>query len=223
MASIYAQMITYDELTEELSNFCLSPLGGFHPIAEDRAPEECQTLILIGPKGPEFWAIFQKSLEYNDCEPDPLDRWSMRVFDGLATQLDATALLPFGGSPYLPFYSWALKTGRIYVSPIKFLVHDQSGLFLSFRGALAFKEHISLPAPSGHSPCIDCPSPCMTACPVNAFDVESYNITACKSHVRSTDHKHCRAQGCAARRSCPISQSFGRVPAQSEFHMKAFL
>ena len=29
MASIYPQMITYDELTE-VSNFCLSPLGGFH-------------------------------------------------------------------------------------------------------------------------------------------------------------------------------------------------
>ena len=61
MASIYAQMITYDELTEELSNLFLSPLGGFHPIVEDNAPEECKTLILIGPKEPEFWAIFQKS------------------------------------------------------------------------------------------------------------------------------------------------------------------
>ena len=108
-------MITYDELTEELSNFCLSPLGGFHPISEDNAPEECKTLIFVGPKEPEFWAIFQKSSEYNDCEPDPLDRWSVRVFESIATQLNATALLPFGDPPYLPFYSWALKTGRIFV------------------------------------------------------------------------------------------------------------
>lgn len=216
-------MITFDELTEELSNLCLSPLGGFHPITEDNAPEGCRTMILIGPKEPEFWGIFQKSCEYNDCKPDPLDRWSVRVFESIATQLHATALLPFGDPPYLPFYSWALRTGRIHVSPIKFLVHDQSGLFLSFRGALAFKEHISLPAHSGHSPCIDCPSPCMTACPVDAFDIESYNIIACKSHVMSIDQKQCRTQGCAARRSCPISQSFGRVPSQSEFHMKAFL
>ena len=223
MAAIYAHMITYDELTEELSNLFLSPLGGFHPSTEDNAPEGCKTLILIGPKEPEFWGIFQKSFEYNDCEPEPLDRWYVLVLESLATQLHASALLPFGGSPYLPFYSWTLRTGRIQVSPIKFLVHDQSGLFVSFTEALAFKEHISLPTPSGHSPCVDCPSPCMTACPVNAFDSESYNITACKSHVMSIDQKLCRAQGCAARRSCPISQSFGRVPSQSEFHMKAFL
>ena len=119
-------MITYEEIKEDPSTLCLSSLGEFHPIDEDSAPEECQTLILIGPKAPEFWAIFQNSSEYKDCETDPLDRWSVRVLESLATQLHATALLSFGSSPNHPFYSWALRTDRIHVSLITFFFGARS-------------------------------------------------------------------------------------------------
>ena len=94
-------MITYDELKQELSNLFLSPLGGFHPISEDNAPEECKTLILVGPKEPEFWAIFQKSLEYNDCEPG-LDRWSVRVFEALPDNF-MLRFCPLGARPICHF------------------------------------------------------------------------------------------------------------------------
>ena len=180
-------------------------------------------MILLGPKEPKFLAIFQKSSEAHDGEPDPLDHWSVHVLESLAAQLHAIALLPFGGPLSLPFYCWPLRRGHTHVSAIKFLVHDQSGLFLSFRGSLAFNEHISLPTHLGQSPYVGCPAPCRTACPIKAFDGESYHFTACKSHVTSVDHNHCGTQDCSERHSCPISENFARPPGQSEFHMKAFL
>ena len=181
-----------------------------------------QNTIVTACLQPKFWPIFQKSSEYNDGEPYPLDHWCVRVLESLAGQLHAIALLSFGGPPFLPFYSWALRIGRTHVSPIKFLLQDQSGLFLSFRGALAFKEHISLPAHPEQSPCVGCLETYMVAFPVNALEGESYDVTACKSLVMSIDNKHCSTQGCATQRACPISQRFSRLPAQSEFHIKAF-
>ena len=117
----------------------------------------------------------------------------MRVFDGLAHSLMLPHFCPLELALFAILFL-GIKTRSYLCVANKILVHDQSGLFLSFRGALAFKEHISFPVPSGHSPG-DCPSPCMTACPVNAFDSESYNITACKSHVMSTRSQTLRTKG----------------------------
>jgi len=215
--------MTYDDVAAEAEKLCLTSLGGFHPMAQDQAPEGCQTLILLGPKEPAFWPYFQRSDEFLDGRPDPLDRWSTRILGSLAETLEATALLPFGGPPYLPFYSWALKTNRTYMSPIKLLVHDQSGLFVSFRGALGFNERIELPSSVGESPCQECGAPCLSACPVDAFRGGNYDSLRCKTHIAGPDTEDCKNSGCAARRACPISQTFGRLSDQSQFHMKAFL
>ena len=32
----------------------------------------------------------------------------------------------------------------------------------------------------------------------------------------------CMSKGCAVRRACPVSQSYGRMEDQSAFHMRAF-
>jgi hypothetical protein len=103
------------------------------------------------------------------------------------------------------------------------LVHGRAGMMISFRGALVFPGRIALPGPLA-DPCPGCARPCVTACPVGALRADApYDVAACKAHIGSPEGAACRNGGCLVRRACPVSQGFGRDPAQSRFHMDAFL
>lgn len=203
-------------MADALDN-ALAPLG-LRALGD--CPDEGSTITLIGPDEPAFWGIFHESPEYHDGAPDPLDRWSARVLGAVAKELGAEALFPFGGPPYAPFFTWAKQTGRFWASPIDFLVHDETGLFVSFRGAIRWQAE---PQPgTGPNPCPTCMGqPCASACPVGAFD-NGYDVAACKAHVASDAGTTCRSSGCLARRACPVGQGT-RLPAQAAFHMEAFL
>ena len=214
--------MTYDSLQAAALARSLTILGGFHPADDDGVPPGFETLLLLGPHEPGFWAAFTQSPEWNDGTPDPMDRWSTRVIGDWATDLDALALYPFGGPPFKPFFSWALKTGRVHASPIMLLVHDSAGLFVSFRGALALRERIDLPR-NPPNPCLSCADqPCTTACPVDALDGKNYDVATCKTFLNHADGQDCMARGCAARRICPVSRQYPRTPAQSAYHMTTF-
>jgi hypothetical protein len=214
--------VIYADLQASATERHLTIMGGFHPLPDDQTPPDCQTLILLGPNEPAFWPAFTTSPEWLDGAPDPMDRWSRRIIDAWADALDAEALYPFGSLPFLPFFSWALRTGRVHASPIRLLVHDHAGLFVSFRGALAIRQRIDLPIPAAN-PCTTClDQPCRTACPVDAFDGMGYDVTACKGYLDTVAGEDCMTGGCAARRACPVSQSYPRLPAHAAYHMTAF-
>ena len=153
---------------------------------------------------------------------NPMDRWSERVISALATKIEAKPIFPFKGPPYAPFYQWALRTGEMHISPIRLLVHSQTGLFVSCRGAVALYREIQLPKASP-SPCQTCAAPCTSACPVSAFDGDFYDVNACQSHITTLDTKRCNSKGCAARRHCPVGKEYFRPSEQTTFHMHAFL
>ena len=214
--------MTYAALEAAAAERHLSILGGFHPTPDDKLPESCQTLLMLGPDEPRFWPAFTTSPEWQDGQADPMDRWSTRIIGAWADKIGATALYPFGGPPFQPFYSWALRTGRIHASPVHLLVHDHAGLFVSFRGALALPTRVDLPNP-GPAPCDTCTDqPCATACLSGALTPEGYDVPRCKDFLKTPDAAENRATGCAVRRACPVSQSFGRLPAQSAYHMQKF-
>lgn len=211
-----------DALTARLAAHRLAILGGFHPGDGDAVPPGTRTLLLLGPDEPGFWPHVTAQPEFSDGGPDPLDRWSRRVIGRLACDLGAKALFPFTGPPWHPFQTWARRTGRAWESPVRLLVHDTAGLFVSFRGALALKDRLPLPAP-GPAPCDTCADrPCLTACPPAALTGAGYDVPACRAFLDTAPGRDCLGQGCAVRRACPVSQGYGRLPEQSAFHMGHF-
>ena len=213
--------MNYTEIESVVKKENLIILGGFHPQLKDGAPLNSKTLILLGPDEPKFWEVFKTSSEYTNNLNNPLDSWSKRTINNIATKLKAQSIFPFGGPPFKPFYQWALRTQRAHESPISLLVHDEAGLFVSYRGALSFDFKVTLPQVAAN-PCIGCSAPCLTTCPVQAFKKKSYDASGCITHIKTADTKQCISKGCAARRICPISKNFARLPEQSAFHMKAF-
>lgn len=210
----------YSAIKDLANRVNLDLLGVADPHAGDPVPEGCRAIALFGPHEPGFWDAFTASPEGRDGGTDPIDRWSTRVVGQLADTLGGTARFPFG-APHAPFISWALRTERIWASPISMLVHETAGLFVSFRGAIALPWKVASP-PAPENPCTGCRAPCQRSCPVNALGAATYNLEACHGYLDSTEGRECMQAGCAARRACPVSQSFGRLPAQSAFHMKAF-
>ena len=182
------------------------------------------TLVLVGVLGGGSWTAFQRSDE-SRLATNPLDRWSRRVIGALATELEAEALYPFGGPPFLPFLRWAQRAEPVYPSPIGPLIHPDYGLWHAYRGALAFARRIELPPPDTRPrPCDACPDkPCLTSCPVGAFSHAGYDVPACIGHVSSDTGQECLEGGCLARRACPVGARHRYAPAQMRFHMHAFV
>ena len=214
-------VVAVSALETRLAEEQLEILGGF-PVAEGEEgfPAGTRTLLMLGPKEPGFWPYLTASPEW-DGRPDPVDRWSRRVIGRIACDLGAKALFPFGGPPYHPFYQWALRTGRVWDSPVRLLVHAGQGLMVSFRGALALKERVEVPAPVA-SPCETCAAPCLEACPAGALTGAGYDLPACHAFLDGPEGKDCMTGGCRVRRACPLSQTYARLPAQSAYHMRQF-
>ncbi len=213
---------TLSEIDARAARQRLSVFGAFHAGPDDGVPEGTETLVLLGPDEPGFWDHVRRGPEFQDGRADPLDRWSRRVISEMARQLDAVALFPFGGPPYRPFVAWALRSGRGWQSPVSLLVHDRAGLMVSYRGALAFPARLDLP-PVPPCPCDTCAGrPCLTACPAGALTDTGYDLAACHGYLDTGPGRGCMDGGCAVRLACPVSRRYGRDPAQSAFHMKAF-
>ena len=207
-----------DDLTARLAPHHLEILGGFSCAGDDTLPPGTRTVLMLGPAEPGYWAHLKAQPEWGGV--DPVDKWSRRVIGGMACDLGAKALFPFGGPPYHPFYQWALRTGRVWDSPVRLLVHAGQGLMVSFRGALALKERIAVPPPSA-KPCEGCAAPCLAACPAGALGEKGYDVPACHAYLSGGD-RDCMKAGCLVRRACPVTQAYARMPEQSAYHMRQF-
>lgn len=213
--------MTLADLAARLAPHRLGVFGAFHPGPDDKLPEGIQTLVMIGPQEPGYWAHLTAQPEWQDGQPDPVDRWSRRVIGGLACDLGGKAYFPFGGPPWHPFYTWALRSGQAWDSPVRLLVHGRAGLMVSYRGALGLRARLDLPAPTAR-PCDTCAQPCLSACPAGALTGAGYDVPACHDWLNRDAGRACMSGGCAVRISCPLSQSYGRLAEQSAYHMRQF-
>jgi epoxyqueuosine reductase QueG len=192
-----------------------TPLGWFEP-----GDETAAFVILIGNAGPDMFRRFARE---RDPMRNSMDEWTRAVVDPLAASLDARAVYPFDEPPQ-PFLTWARKAGAGHVSPLGLNIHRTYGLWHAYRAALLFPVVFDLPKiNAGAHPCESCADkPCLSACPVSAFDGERYDLAACGKHILSPAGEECMTNSCLARRACPVGKSFEYMPAQKQFHMRAF-
>jgi len=212
-----------DRIRELLDPHGLIIRGSFHPGPEDDLPGAAKTLVLIGNAGSALWRPFDEVRTPHD---HALDIWTRELLEKIAHQLEAEAYFPFGGPPYHPFQRWAGKAEPgVEPSPIFIASHPVYGTWHAYRGALAFAEELDLPKVEPFkNPCAACrDKPCLTTCPVGAFDGKNYDVPACAAHVKSPQGEECLNRGCLARHACPVGRDYAYEPAHARFHMDAFI
>jgi hypothetical protein len=204
--------------------------GVLVPEPDDAVPgfpdgRPARALLPVGTVGSSLWPAFSVSPESRDGRAHPLDRWSRRIGDEVARSFGAIALYPFGGPPHHPFLRWVQRAGALTSSPLGLLIDPVYGLWHAYRFALVLDrvpEGLeSRPPMSG--PCADCLArPCLSGCPVQAFDGTRYDVAACVRHLGDASST-CLATGCRARRSCPVGARYGYRLEHEQFHLAAFL
>jgi hypothetical protein len=211
------------QLEAGLAAHGLALLGGFVPEPADGVPGDPAALLLVGNVGSTIHPHLQAAPERHG--PHPLDRWTRRVVAEVAAPLGAACLFPFDGPPFFPFQRWAVRAdGRFSASPLGLLIHERYGLWAALRAALLLDHPVLLPRPEAMgSPCPACTGrPCLSACPVGAFQPGSYQVAACRAHLGTLSGQDCMMGGCLARRACPVGRSYAYDRAHAAFHMRAF-
>ena len=219
------------DINRLLEPFDLLVIGSLRVAQEDRIPDiadglPARHLLLVGNGGSSFWPVFSQSPEFQDGLADPLDRWSRRLGDALADQIGGRTIFPFEGPPHPPFLSWAARTGKVVSSRLSLFIHERFGLWHAYRFALAIPQFHEQPTVRAvfESPCLHCKDmPCLDACPVDAFANQSYRADQCMDYLLSDDMSACRKRGCAARRACPVGESFTYLQEHAKFHMEAYV
>ncbi|RLA48819.1 MAG: hypothetical protein DRQ98_14395 [Gammaproteobacteria bacterium] len=105
-------------------------------------------------------------------------------------------------------------------------IHAKFGLWHAYRFALALSEPQDGVPPETEfkSLCVECKDqPCLKACPVTAFTLNSYRVDRCMDYLLSDTETACRKLGCEARRACPVGREFTYLPVHARFHMDAFV
>ena len=197
-----------------------APLGWFAPVPQDGLSEDAKSVVLIGNVGP---AMFQRFVRERDPRRDSLDDWTRQTVDRLARALGAGAIYPFD-APAHPFLRWGQRAGAGQGSPLGLNIHPVFGLWHAYRAALLFPTVLELPTPvDAAHPCDTCvDKPCLTGCPVSAFDGVGYNVAGCVQHLSREAGHACLSGGCLARRACPVGREFAYMPRQAQFHTRAF-
>ena len=206
----------HDKVVGSLDGTGLITFGWFRTTGESPA-------LLIGDVAGSIWPIFSASGYLSDGKLDPLNRWTEDTVSPIAAKVEARALYPFGGRVW-PFQQWAQAATGMAQSPLGLLIHPEFGLWTALRAALVFDERFEIPEKKAlDNPCDTCAErPCLNTCPVSAFWENRYYVESCRHHVASPEGEGCRANGCAARRACPIGAQHVYGAAQQRFHMRAF-
>lgn len=210
--------------------------GGWIPTPQDGLPAlpagaAVAVVWMVGQVGSECWSAFSGSGFFADGLPDPMDRWSRSIGDALAQRLGGVAIYPSDGPPYAPFQQWARRAEPLHTSPLLLQMHPHYGLWHASRFALALpilgpQDAATIaqgPSPAPVELCLSCDGqPCLSACPVQAFTPNGYDVARCAAQLHADADQPCMQQGCLARRACPVGIAFRYVRPHAAFHMAAF-
>lgn len=228
--------VQYDTVAAAIAPTGMVARGGFVATPSDGVPSladgrPAHTVVIVGNVGGAIWPRFRRE---ERAVPHPLDDWTRRTLQPIASRLGAGYVHP-SDEPFVPMQRWAQRADDVFESPIGLLIHPDHGLWHAYRGALLFPDPVAGLPPVGmrRSPCSTCADqPCRTACPVDAFvtggsgpdaKLVAYDHERCRGHVRSGREPSCLTRGCAARRACPVHPDAHYGVDQMTFHMRAFV
>ncbi|MCT4656087.1 MAG: hypothetical protein N4A65_09785 [Cohaesibacter sp.] len=229
-----------EELDRQIAPLGLYQLGAFHCSQDDQVflssigLETVQTIVLVGNVGSSHWQAVKASGDHLPPDPKqhPMNKWSQQVLGPIAERLACKIVYPFKGPPFFPFVRWGLQTAEIFQSPLGMGLHARHGIFHAYRGAFLFeekhnfetgKQEMGKEEVAALSPCDGCAEkPCLSACPVDAFNAGMYDYQSCRAHVGGNPESPCW-QGCLARRACPVGQNNHYNADHAYFHMQAFV
>jgi len=208
-------------IEEKLSPYGFKALGVFSIKAEDQVPVKGGvSAVLVGNYGGE---MFDRYAADRDPLTQTMDEWTEQVMEPIAKDLNATALYPFS-KPHLPFQKWARRAHAGRQSPLGLNIHPVYGMWHGYRAFLVFDHVVDLNiVPGEEHPCFGCEdTPCLTACPVEAFDGVQYDVDKCSAFLMKVSSLDCHNKGCASRLACPIGTDYRYTAEQMQFHMTAF-
>jgi epoxyqueuosine reductase len=175
-------------------------------------------LVLIGHGGRRMW----EAVQAQGMQPaDPIDDYSTaRAQRFISAYLDgAPHLWLYPNTAYLiPLQQLGEAAGWSHPSPIGSGISPLYGVWFAYRAAFLIDADLPLvheePA---SSPCASClEKPCISACPVGAVRLESFDIDACVQH-RLLPQSPC-ADRCLARLACPYFPQHRYSEPQIQYH-----
>ncbi len=223
-------------LEHALAGHGLRLRGGWIPTPRDALPAlpgngAPAVVWMVGQVGSECWDAFSRSTFLTDGRPNPMDRWSQAIGDGLAKAYSGIAIYPSDGPPYAPFQQWAERAEPLRASPLMLQIHPQYGLWHACRFALALpaldpQDAASIAQSASIAAadlCLSCDGkPCLSACPMQAFSPRGYDVALCAAHLHAAAGQDCVQHSCLARRACPVGAAFRYAQPHAAFHMAAF-
>lgn len=215
------------EITQRLQTAGLRACGYFSIAPTDDLPLASGSVIIVGQLT-SGWIYFEHSPEYHDQQPNPLDRYAKRLCQSIATTINGQVIMPndsrIDGS-YYPFLQWAQRAEAVTPSALGLLIHPEFGLWQAYRAAILIPHKLPQKEKqreaTSPSPCQTCHQPCLSACPVDAFTPEGYDVNACKAYLNTTS-AICHDRGCLARVACPVGKSYEYQQTQKHFLMQKF-
>lgn len=186
-----------------------------------------RVVLLLASPGRPFWERFRRAVpQLETAGPDPLDRYSEEVVEGLADRLrkqDPTALTvyPFRHERQLLGFSH-LAGGAPWTAsaPFGMTIDPRFGPWFVWRGAILTALDWP-PSPMPQAPaCEACPAPCVAACPSGAVALSGFLWETCADFRLNAPT--CR-ETCLARIACPVGSRYRYRPEQIRYHYGASL
>ena len=176
------------------------------------------SLLLLGHGGRRLWEAVQR---WGMKTADPIDTFSIAQTTRFLTQyLDNPAVewLYPRKDVLLPLQQLGELAGWCHPSPLGSGISPDFGVWFAYRAACLVRAPLpEMRQPHRPSPCHSCADkPCLPRCPVEAVQVEQFDLNACVTHRLKADSP-C-ADRCLSRMACPYFPEHRYSLAQIQYH-----